>query len=126
MERLYVFAPLALLGFLLLVTLWGRTHMVSLSAASVALALAAYGAGFVLSAWWMSYVPLWAAMLGAFAVSSALSIGALGRRMWVPVALAAVVPLTFLSIGNTGLCLSVLAVVALALTVWKPHATQVA
>lgn len=68
--------------------------------------------GLGLSGVLLGYAPVWLASVVGFGLASGLTLLALGRGFALPVILSALTPFAFLSIGNAGLLLGVVAVVA--------------
>ncbi|MBI3930158.1 MAG: hypothetical protein HY319_31770 [Armatimonadetes bacterium] len=118
--RLYHFAPLLLVGGVLYAGLWmGRHEPVPLM-----IAAAAFGASFLLVSYLVPYLPFpWALLLGLLP-GAALALAALGREGWVPTGVFLIAVLTFYSIGNTGLAVSLLSLVALGLLIAKSRARR--
>ena len=67
--------------------------------------------GLALSGVLIGYAPVWLACALGFALASGLGLLALGRDYALPVILSALTPFAFLSVGNAGLLLGIVAVV---------------
>ncbi|WP_243398195.1 hypothetical protein [Deinococcus koreensis] len=111
-------AALALAALLCLAFAWSRRaspQPLTLRPLALAAALLGLSVGFTLGGVLSAYlsVPL-AETLGALA-GLGLALLALGRALWLPLALGAAVPLAFLSGGHAGLLLTALAALILVL-----------
>lgn len=107
--------PFAVLLAALLTLAWAWTRRQTVQPLPLAGAALGLALGFTLGGVLTAYLPvLVAELLGALA-GAALAYFALGGRYLLPLALAAVVPLAFLTGGHAGLLLTLLAVVALVL-----------
>lgn len=116
-RNLFVFAPLGLLGVVVLTVVWARLRRTRTTPWATCLASLATCAGFCLTSYLLSYLPMALALVLSGALIARLQWALLGTRLWVPVAAGTLAPLTFLAAGHTGLLLSLLAVGVLALTV---------
>jgi len=116
-RNLYVFTPISLLSVVVLTVVWARLRRTDTSPWATCLVSLATCAGFLLTSYLLSYVPLGLALVVSGALIARLQWVLLGTRLWVPVAAGTLAPLTFLAAGHTGLLLSLLALAVLALTV---------
>ena len=115
LAKLHHFAPFSLLLGVPLLLVWASVNLLSLSPLRLALALLGLSLGFSFGGVLTGYLPpVWAELLGA-ALGLALAALNLGRGSLPPLLLVVLAPLTFLSVGNAGLLLGLLAVAALAL-----------
>ena len=115
LTKLYSFLPLGLTLGALMVLAWAGANRRPVSPLRLALALLGLGLGFGFGGVLTGYlVPLAAELTGA-ALGLGLALLALGRRSWPPLVLTVLAPLTFLSVGNAGLLLGLLAATALVL-----------
>lgn len=122
-NSLFIFCPVGLLGFAALMLVWGRLRRAGVRPWTAILAGLTYCAAFALTSYLLSYVPLLAAIAIAFALAALLQLYALGRPLWIPVAICAIVPLAFLPAGHTGLLLSLLGMATLAITIRETRRT---
>ncbi len=116
-RNLLVFTPLGVLGVVVLTVVWARLRRTGTTPWATCLVSLAACAGFCLTSYLLSYVPLVVALVLAGGATAWLQWQLLGGRLWVPVVAGGLAPLTFLAAGHTGLLLSVLAMGVLALTV---------
>ncbi|MDQ7821557.1 MAG: hypothetical protein RDV48_02045 [Candidatus Eremiobacteraeota bacterium] len=116
--RLYLFAPIALAGFVVLILLWAHKMRIEITPLMLVLATLAYSAGFALTAYLLTSLPLAAAILLSFAAGLVINLRLLGMAMMPPLCLLALIPLTFVSVGNTGLLLCILGLAALGALAW--------
>ena len=107
LTKLYVFAPLALLGALLWALLYGWRRRIHLEPARFALAALALALGLGISSVLMGYIPTGLALSLGAVIAAALGILALGRRFALPIIVSSLAPLAFLSGGNAGLWLAI-------------------
>ncbi|WP_424950202.1 hypothetical protein [Deinococcus sp.] len=115
LAKLYAFAPFSLLLGALLLIVWAALQRLALAPLRLALALLGLGLGFSFGGVLTGYLtPLPAELLGA-ALGLGLALLGLGGRYWPPLLLTVLAPLTFLSVGNAGLLLGLLAVLGLVL-----------
>lgn len=112
--HLFVFAPFSLMLLMALTVVWSglRRHRVGPWRTSLS-CLAGCG-GYALVSYLVSYLPLAASLLLAFALVVYLQRKALGSSHRLPIGAAAVAPFTFLWPGNTGLLLTLLGMAILA------------
>ncbi|WP_407538515.1 hypothetical protein Q0M94_09965 [Deinococcus radiomollis] len=121
LAKLYAFAPFSLLLGVLLLLVWAAVNRLPLSPLRLALALLGLSLGFSFGGVLTGYLPpLWAELLGA-ALGLTLALLSLGLSYWPPLVLVVLAPLTFLSVGNAGLLLGLLA--ALTLVLLRARAT---
>jgi len=107
--------PPTLLLAALLLGVWALLRRLPLAPLRLAGALLGLTVGFVLGGVLTGYLPpLLALPLGALA-GVAFGVRALGRAYLPPLLIAALVPLTFLAVGHSGLLLTALAALTLAL-----------
>lgn len=115
LAKVHLFMPLALLLGALYTLVWALTRRERIPAARAVLAVLGVALGFGLGGILTAYLPpLLGEVVGALAAFG-LGVWALGRAFWLPLALTAAAPLAFLSGGNAGLLLTLLAVAALLL-----------
>jgi hypothetical protein len=111
LTKVFSFAPLALLLVLVWAFAWAWRRQLKLEPVQVALMLLAFTVGIAAMAVLLGYVnPLIASWFGAL-LALGLSSLVLGRRFLLPLAGSALAPLAFLSVGNAGLFLGILAVI---------------
>ncbi len=111
--QVFTFAPAALLLAALFVAVWAWKRGARVSPAAAALAALGFALGFALMGVLTGYLSaVLAGVIGA-ALAVLLSTLALGRTFVWPLALAALTPLAFLWVDNSGLMLGVIGVVAL-------------
>ena len=111
--KLGLVGPLAVLLAALLCGAWAGSRRLKLLPLPLAGAVLGLSLGLVLGGVLTFYLPVLLAQLLGVLAGLALAITALGRRYLVPLALAAVVPLVFLSGGHASLLLVLLAGVIL-------------
>jgi hypothetical protein len=115
LAKLHHFSPVALLLGSLLLLIWAAVNRLTLSPLRLALALLGLSLGFVFGGVLTGYLlPLPAELLGA-ALGLGLALLSLGRAYLWPLLPTVLAPLTFLSVGNAGLLLGLLAIVTLVL-----------
>jgi hypothetical protein len=113
LTKVFSFAPLALLLVLIWTFVWAWRHHLKLESVQVVLTLLAFTVGIGAMAVLLGYfAPTFASWFGA-SLSFGLSSLVLGRRFALPLAGSALAPLAFLSVGNAGLLLGILAVLVL-------------
>jgi hypothetical protein len=111
LTKVFSFAPLALLLALIWTFVWAWRRQLKLEPVQVALVLLAFTVGIGAMAVLLGYVnPVIANWFGAL-LALGLSSLVLGRRFLLPLAGSALAPLAFLSVGNAGLLLGILAVI---------------
>jgi hypothetical protein len=113
LTKVFSFAPLALFVMLgwVLAFAWRRNWR--LEPSRVLLAILGFGFGFAVNAMLLGYAsPLVAGLVGAI-VAIGLAVLALGLEYALPVALSALLPLCFLNVGNAGLLISLIGLIAL-------------
>jgi hypothetical protein len=111
LTKVFSFAPLALLLVPVWCFAWAWRRQLKLEPVQVALVLLAFTVGIAAMAVLLGYVtPVVASWFGAL-LALGLSSLVLGRRFLLPLAGSALAPLAFLSVGNAGLLLGLLAVV---------------
>jgi hypothetical protein len=111
LTKVFSFAPLALLLASVWTFAWAWRRQLKLEPVQVALVLLAFMVGIGAMAVLLGYVtPSFASWFGAL-LSLGLSSLVLGRRFLLPLAGSALAPLAFLSVGNAGLLLGILAVI---------------
>jgi hypothetical protein len=111
LTKVFSFAPLALLLASVWTFAWAWRRQLKLEPVQVALMLLAFMVGIGAMAVLLGYVtPVIASWFGAL-LSLGLSSLVLGRRFLLPLAGSALAPLAFLSVGNAGLLLGILAVI---------------
>ncbi|CAM3290725.1 Permease [Deinococcus saxicola] len=108
-------APVAVLLAALLALAWATTRRLRLPPLPLAAALLGLSLGLVLGGVLTAYLPIWLAEILGVMAGVALGILALGRPFALPLILAGVVPLAFLSGGHAGLLLTLLAALILTL-----------
>lgn len=119
---LYVFAPAALVIFIVMVVVWAklrpgpRGEMGTTPWRAVLACLSAC-AGYTLASYLIGYMHVTLALLLGFATSAGLQYKALGDRLLLPIYVGTLAPFAFLAAGHTGLLLTVLGVCSLALTI---------
>jgi hypothetical protein len=113
--KLGLVGPLAVLLAALLCGAWAGSRRLKLLPLPLAGAVLGLSLGLVLGGVLTFYLPVLLAQLLGVLAGLALAITALGRRYLVPLALAAVIPLVFLSGGHASLLLVLLAGVTLVL-----------
>ena len=111
LTKLYVFAPLALLGALLWALLYGWRRRIHLEPARFALAALALALGLGISSVLMGYIPTGIALSLGAVIAAALGVLALSRRFALPIIVSSLAPLAFLSGGNAGLWLAIAALI---------------
>ena len=115
LAKISAFTPFSLLLGVLLLILWTTLNRLPLSPLRLALALLGLSLGFSFGGVLTGYLPpLWAELLGA-ALGLGLALLSLGRTFLPVLLLVALAPLTFLSVGNAGLLLGILAAATLVL-----------
>ena len=115
LAKVSYFAPISLMLGALLLLLWATLNRLPLPALRLALTLLGVGLGLGFGGILTGYLaPVPAELLGG-ALALGLGVLALGRRYLEPLLLMVLAPLTFLSVGNAGLLLGLLAVAALLL-----------
>ena len=119
LNKLYGFAPLALLLAAAFGVVWARLRGLVATPAQVVLALLSVLAGLALGGVLMNYLPLAIAGVLGSLVSAALSLRALGTGFWPPVLIATALPLAFLLVGNAGLVLALFGVAGLGAVIWR-------
>jgi hypothetical protein len=111
LTKVFSFAPLALLLVSTWTFAWAWRRQLRLEPVQVALVLLAFTVGIGAMEVLLGYVnPVIASWFGAL-LSLGLSSLALGRRFLLPLAGSVLAPLAFLSVGNAGLLLGILAVI---------------
>jgi hypothetical protein len=111
LTKVFSFAPLALLLVLIWTFVWAWRRQLKLEAVQVALMLLAFTVGLGAMAVLLGYIgPVIASWFGAL-LALGLSSLVLGQRYLLPLAGSALAPLAFLSVGNAGLLLGILAVI---------------
>jgi hypothetical protein len=110
--RMYIFSPLALVGFVLMLMGWAHVKRFELNASHIILSTLSYSGSFALTAYLMTYMPLALAVFISFAMGYGLTMIILGgpmkRQMLLPAAVFALLPLTFIAVGNTGFLLCII------------------
>ncbi|WP_407570258.1 hypothetical protein [Deinococcus altitudinis] len=115
LAKLHHSAPFSLLLALGLLLIWASVQHLRLRALSLALALLGLSLGFSFGGVLTGYLPSVPAELLGAALGLALAVVSLGLRYWPPLLLTVLAPLTFLSVGNAGLLLGLLAALTLVL-----------
>jgi hypothetical protein len=111
LTKVFSFVPLTLLLVSVWVFAWAWRRHLSLEPVQVALMLLAFTVGIGAMSVLLGYVtPSFASWFGAL-LAFGLSSLVLGRRFLLPLAGSALAPLAFLSVGNAGLLLGILAVI---------------
>jgi hypothetical protein len=111
LTKVFSFAPLALLLASVWIFAWAWRRHLKLEPVQVALMLLAFMVGTGAMAVLLGYAtPMIASWLGAL-LSLGLSSLMLGRHFLLPLTGSALAPLAFLSVGNAGLLLGILAVI---------------
>jgi hypothetical protein len=119
LNKLYAFVPFALLLGSVLLVIWAALRRLLLPPLRLALALLGLSLGFVFGGVLTGYLlPAPAEVLGA-ALGLGLAVVALGRAYLLPLLLTVLAPLTFLSVGNAGLLLGLLALTGLLMLLVK-------
>ena len=123
LAKLHYFTPLSLLLGLALLLVWANLRRLYLHPLLLGMALLGLSLGFVVGGVLTGYLnPAWAELLGA-ALGLGLALLSLGRAYLSPLLPVVLAPLTFLSVGNAGLLLGLLAVATLVLLLrssgWK-------
>jgi hypothetical protein len=119
LNKLYGFAPFALLLAVAFGVIWARLRGLVVTPTQVVLALLSVLAGLTFGGVLMNYLPLTVAGVLGSLVGAALALRALGVGFWPPVLIATVLPLSFLLVGNAGLILSLVAVAGLGAVIWR-------
>jgi hypothetical protein len=114
--NLFVWAPVAVLLFALMVVVWARLTTGTTAWRTCLGCLACCG-GYTLASYLVGYVPLLLALSLSFGISAGLCAQALGRELWLPIVASTLAPFCFLLAGNTGLLLTSLGLVTLALII---------
>lgn len=123
LTKLYTFAPFALLLAGLFGALWTRWRRLSVTPLPVALAALGILAGTAFGGVLMNYLPAYIAGIIGAALAAVLALRALGKAYWPPILLAVALPLAFLWVGNAGLIIVGVGVLAFAVLVWtRPRA----
>ena len=113
LTKVFSFGPLALLLVGVWTLIWAWRRQLKLEPVQLVLTLSAFTLGIVAMAVLLGYIsPVPASWLGAI-LAFGLSVLVLGRRFVLPLAGSALAPLAFLSVGNAGLLLGMLAVLVL-------------
>jgi hypothetical protein len=116
-RRLFVFCPLGLLSFVTCLLVWARLRHTGTGPWACVLAGSAMCAGAALASYLLDYMPVAPSIVIGFGVAAGLQMLVLGRRLWLPVAASFAVTLAFLTAGDSGLLISLFAVVVLAATI---------
>ncbi|WP_293910911.1 hypothetical protein [Deinococcus sp.] len=119
LNKLYGFAPFALLLAAAFGLVWARLRGLVLTPVQVVLALLSVLAGLTLGGVLMNYLPLAVAGVLGSLVGAALALRALGTGFWPPVLIATALPLAFLLVGNAGLVLVLVGVAGLGAVIWR-------
>jgi hypothetical protein len=113
LTKVFTFAPLALMVMLGWVFAYAWRKNWKLEPSRVLLAVLGFGFGFAVNAMLLGYIsPVLAGWLGAI-IAIVLAVLMLGLEYALPIALSALVPLCFLSVGNAGLLLSMIGLISL-------------
>ncbi len=114
LSKVYVFMQFAIVFALVWLVLYALRYQIKLEPYGLGLGLLVIGLGLSSSSVWFGYVsPSVALWFGAI-LAAALGMLALGKRYALPVVLSSLSPLVFLSGGNSGLWLLILALFAIA------------
>ena len=119
LSKLAAFTPLSLSLGTVLLLLWAGLLRLPLGVGRLALALLGLSLGFAFGGILTGYLPPVPAELLGGALALAFGWLALGRRYAAPLLLTVLAPLTFLSVGNAGLLLGLLAALALLLVLLR-------
>lgn len=111
--RMYIFSPVAVVGFVLVLLAWTGRKKIILSPLQYILASLALSGGYALVGYLLTYILLDLAVAISFAAAAALNIRIMGGKVLIPVVLFSLVPLTFILVGNTGLLLCILGLITL-------------
>ena len=112
MTKVFSFAPAALVLLCAWVLAWAWRRGLALEPSRVVLAVVGVGLGLGVAGILLGYVaPGVAAWVGAI-LGAVLGVAALGPLYALPVVLSSLTPLAFLSVGNAGLLLALVAVIA--------------
>jgi hypothetical protein len=102
-----------------MLTVWAKISGECISPVKILLASFIYSGAYAITAYLITYIPLFFAILIAFFIAALLNSMIMGKNIIIPVIIFSFVPLTFVWVGNTGLLLCFIGLITMGIIALK-------